>query len=177
MKETILQTDRLRLRRFQDSDLQDLYEYLSDEEVVRHEPYKPMSLEETKNNLVWRVSTDEMIAVELKENHKLIGNVYFGKRDFDSFELGYVFNRSFWGKGYACEACKAVIGQAFADGAHRIYAECDPQNAGSWKLLERLGFKREAHLRQNVYFWKDEQGNPIWKDSYVYAALQGDVEN
>ena len=177
MKETILQTERLRLRRFQDSDLQDLYEYLSDEEVVRHEPYKPMSLEETKNNLVWRVSTDEMIAVELKENHKLIGNVYFGKRDFDSFELGYVFNRSFWGKGYACEACKAVIGQAFADGAHRIYAECDPKNAGSWKLLERLGFKREAHLRQNVYFWKDEQGNPIWKDSYVYAALQRDVED
>lgn len=111
MEETILQTERLRLRRFQDSDLQDLYEYLSDEEVVRHEPYKPMSLEETKNNLVWRVSTDEMIAVELKENHKLIGNVYFGKRDFDSFELGYVFNRSFWGKGYAHEACRAVIGQ------------------------------------------------------------------
>ena len=60
---------------------------------------------------------------------------------------------------------------AFAAGVHRIYAECDPENENSWRLLERLGFSREAHLRQNVYFWKDTDGNPIWKDTYVYARL------
>ncbi len=64
--------------------------------------------------------------------------------------------------------------QAFSNGIHRIYAECDPCNEKSWKLLETLGFQREAHLRKNVYFWKDENDNPIWKDTYIYAKLNGD---
>ena len=112
-----------------------------------------------------------MIAVELKAPHKMIGNVYIGKRDFESLEIGYVFNRNYWGNGYASESCKALIQQAFADGVHRIYAECDPDNKNSWKLLEALGFQREAHFRKNVYFWKDAAGKAIWKDTYVYAKL------
>lgn len=51
------------------------------------------------------------------------------------------------------------------------YAECDPNNKNSWKLFETLGFQREAHFRKNVYFGKDEAGQPIWKDTYVYAKL------
>ncbi len=39
------------------------------------------------------------------------------------------------------------------------------------KLLEALGFQREAHFRQNVYFWKNETEKAIWKDTYVYARL------
>ena len=79
----IAETKRLILRRYIKEDYLDLFEYLSDEEVVKYEPYKPMSLEETKENLEWRISTDEMIAVELKENHKMIGNVYFWKNEYD----------------------------------------------------------------------------------------------
>lgn len=58
---------------------------------------------------------------------------------------------------------------AFDSGVHRIYAECDPQNTNSWKLLEALGFEREAHLKKNVYFWKDKDGAPIWKDTFIYV--------
>ena len=166
------ETNRLILRRYTSDDLSDLYEYLSDEEVVKFEPYKPMSLEETKDNLNWRIGTDEMIAVELKETHKMIGNIYLGKRDFNSLELGYVFNRRYWGKGYAKESCEAIIQRSFQNGVHRIYAECDPQNINSWKLLESIGFEREAYLKQNVYFWTDEQGQPIWKDTFIYARLK-----
>lgn len=79
----IAETKRLILRRYIKEDYLDLFEYLSDEEVVKYEPYKPMGLEETKENLEWRISTDEMIAVELKENHKMIGNVYFWKNEYD----------------------------------------------------------------------------------------------
>ena len=165
----ITETERLILRRYREEDLQDLYEYLSNPKVVEYEPYKPMSMEEVKDNLAWRISTEEMIAVELKFNHKMIGNVYLGKRDFDSLEIGYVFNDTYWGKGYAKESCEAMIQWAFANGAHRIYAECDPKNKSSWGLLEKLGFEREGYLKENVYFWKDEQGNPIWKDTYIYA--------
>ena len=170
-KNTILTTDRLLLRRFCRDDLMDLYEYLSDETVVAYEPYPAMDLSDTARELEERIASDEMIAVVLKKTNKLIGNLYLGKRDFASAELGYVFNRQYWGQGYAAESCEAVIRKAFSEGIHRIYAECDPCNSASWKLLERLGLVREAHFRQNVYFWKDDTGNPIWKDTFVYSVL------
>ena len=66
-----------------------------------------------------------------------------------------------------------MIGLAFQKGVHRVFAECDPQNPASWRLLEALGFKREGHLRQNVYFWEDGDGRPVWKDTYVYGLLAG----
>ena len=171
-KQIIAETERLILRRFREEDLSDLQEYLSDPEVVKYEPYRPMTMEEARENLSWRISTEEMIAVEEKSTGKMIGNVYLGKRDFDSLELGYVFNRAYWGRGYAGEACNALIEKAFAQGVHRIYAECDPENESSRKLLERLGFQREGHLRQNVYFWRDEEGKPIWKDTFLYGKLR-----
>lgn len=173
MEENIIiaETERLILRRYKRNDLQDLYEYLSCSEVVKYEPYKPMTIDEVENNLDWRISTDEMIAVELKSNNKMIGNVYLGKRDFDSLEIGYVFNKDYWGKGYAKESCMKLIELSFSSGIHRIFAECDPQNKSSWKLLESLGFAREAYLKKNVYFWKDENNKPIWKDTYIYARL------
>ena len=167
----IAEPARLRLLRYRESDLMDLYEYLSDPKVVEHEPYLPMTLEEVRENLTWRISTDEMIAVEEKATGKMIGNVYLGKREFDALELGYVFNANYWGRGYARESCEALINLAFRNGIHRIFAECDPNNLNSWKLLERLGFEREGHLKQNVWFWKDEAGKPIWKDTYLYAKV------
>lgn len=170
----ITETERLILRRYRPSDLQDLYEYLCDPEVVKFEPYKPMTVDEVRENLAWRISTDEMIAVERRSDGKMIGNVYLGKREFDALEIGYVFRRDAWGQGYAKESCAALICRAFAQGVHRIYAECDPENTGSWGLLEALGFVREAHLRKNVYFWKDESGCPIWKDTFLYARLNAD---
>jgi len=167
----IAETERLILRRFGISDLQDLYDYLSDPDVVEYEPYKTMTMIEVKSDLEYRISTDEMIAVELKSNQKVIGNIYLGKRDFESLEIGFVFNKDYWGKGYAKESCKKLMELAFSSGIHRMYAECDPQNISSWKLLETLGFRREAYLRKNVYFWKDDNNEPIWKDTFIYSIL------
>lgn len=166
-----IETKRLLLRRFREGDLDDLYRYLSDPEVVRFEPYRPMSLEEVRQNLEWRVSTEEMIAVELKDTGRLIGNVYLGRREFQSMELGFVFNKTYWGKGLASESCRAAVQWAFAQGVHRVFAECDPENEKSWRLLEALGFSREGWLKQNVFFWEDASGSPIWKDTYIYGML------
>lgn len=82
-----------------------------------------------------------------------------------------MINQAYWKHGYAKEACAAIIQHAFANGIHRIYAEIAPENMNSWKMAERLGFVREAHFIKNVYFWKDENGCPVWKDTYVYARL------
>lgn len=171
----VITTPRLILRRYREDDFDDLYEYLSDPDVLKYEPYKPMNPQEARAGLEWRISTPEMFAVQLSENKKMIGNVYLGKRDFSTLELGFVFNCKYWGQGYAKESCKALINLAFSQGTHRIYAECDPQNSASWHLLESLGFAREAFFKQNVYFWTNSDNLPIWKDTYIYSLLNPDL--
>ena len=105
----------------------------------------------------------------------MIGNIYCGKRDFAAREVGYIVNKRYQQKGYAAEALSAVIDQAFNDGAHRVYAECDARNVPSWKLLEKVGLRREAYFRRNIWFHRDEDGEPIWKDTLVYAILEDEV--
>ncbi len=168
-----IETDRLILRNFEEKDLEDLYAMLSDAEAVQYEPYLPMDREAVKQELLQRMGSDEFLAMELKENGCVIGNVYVGKRPFDSVELGYLLARAYWKQGYAQEACRAAVACLFGQGVHRIYAECDPENAASRHLLERLGFEREAHLKQNVFFRRDREGNPIWKDTFIYGKLNG----
>lgn len=87
------ETQRLILRRYKEEDLQDLFEYLSDAQVVEYEPYKPLTIDEARENLRWRIGTEEMIAVELKAGRKMIGSVYLGKREFGALEIGYVYAR------------------------------------------------------------------------------------
>ena len=168
-----IETARLILRPFEEKDLEDLYALLSDGEVVKYEPYLPMDREAVRQELLQRIGSDEFLAMELKENGRVIGNVYLGKRPFDSAELGYLLARAHWKQGYAGEACRAAVAYLFGQGVHRIYAECDPENTASWRLLERLAFEREAHLKQNVFFWRDREGNPIWKDTFIYGKLNG----
>ena len=78
---------------------------------------------------------------------------------------------------YAAEALSAVIEDVFRKGAHRVYAECDcdPRNTASWKLLEKVSLKREAHFRQNIFFRENENGAPLWKDTFVYAMIESDL--
>ena len=101
----------------------------------------------------------------------MIGNIYCGNRDYNAKEVSYIINQHYQHSGYAAEALSAVIREAFRQGTHRIYAECDPRNERSWKLLEKAGLRREAYLRENLFFNRDEKGNPIWKDTCVYAIL------
>ena len=57
------------------------------------------------------------------------------------------------GNGYATEAARALVNDAFTNNnAHRVIARCNVLNTASWKLLERLGMRREGHLLQNVWF-------------------------
>ena len=167
-----METKRLIIRRFNTDDWQDLYEYLSQEEVVKYEPYDTFTEDESKREAVKRSEDDSFWAVCLKDCGKLIGNIYLCKQDFDTWELGYVFNQNYQGMGYATEASGFLIDDVFKNhNARRITAMCNPLNTQSWKLLERLGFRREGHLIQNIYFKKDENGNPIWSDTYEYAIL------
>lgn len=167
----MIETERLILRTFKEDDYDDLYEFLSQRKNDEFESYPEITYENGKEHLAYRVGSDEFFAMELKETGKVIGNIYCGKRDFESREVGYIVNKNFQKRGYGTEALSAVISEIFNSGVHRIFAECDPRNVCSWKLLEKVGMEREAHFHKNIYFRKDENGNPLWKDTYVYAKL------
>ncbi|WP_174509206.1 GNAT family N-acetyltransferase [Klebsiella oxytoca] len=167
-----METERLFLRRFTPNDWQDLHEYLSDSDVVRYEPYEVFTEEETKLEAIKRATNNDFWAVCLKENKKLIGNIYLSNCGLDTWKLGYVFNSNFQRKGYATEAALVLLRDIFINkNAHRVIAMCNPENEQSWKLLERLGMRREGHLIKNIYFSQDENNYPIWLDTYEYGIL------
>lgn len=156
-----IRTNRLILREFRESDYDDLFEFLSQLKDDEFEGYPRITYETGLEHMKYRIGSEEFYAIELKDSGKVIGNIYCGNRDFSAIEIRYIVNKNYQRKGYACEALKAVIDHAFKEGIHRIYVECDPRNLSSWMLLEKAGLKREAHFRQNIYFHKDENGDPI----------------
>lgn len=168
----VVKTKRLVLRRFECTDYDDLYEFLSQLKNDEFEGYPGITYESGKEHLKYRLHSDEFYAIELKESGKVIGNIYCGNRNFNAREVGFIVNKNYQHKGYAYEALAAVLTEIFRSGTHRVYAERDPRNTASWKLLEKAGMVREAFFRKNVFFHTDEHGNPIWKDTYVYSILE-----
>lgn len=170
-----IQTERLHLRRFTADDWRDLHEYLSLEQVVKFEPYSVYTEEASKQEAIGRAGLDCFWAVCLKDSGKLIGNTYFQQQEpqeFLTWEVGYVFNPAYGSKGYATEAARAMLKLGFEQlHAHRIVAMCNPENSPSWRLLERLGMRREGHFLKKAWFKRDEQGNPLWHNAYQYAML------
>ena len=177
-KRVSLKTKRLIIRNFRDDDYLDLYEYLSDPVTYIYEPGQPISLKEAGKLCKERSKNNTFLAVELKKEKKLIGHIYFGKiepEEYDTYEIGYIFNKKFHGHGYATEAAKKVIEYGFNEfGIHKIIANCDPKNKKSWKLLERLNMEREGKFRQKAFFRKNDKGEPMWHDAYSYGLLGGE---
>ena len=174
MKE--IKTERLLLRKFLEKDGEDFYEYISNPKVVEFEPYRPFSREEAYAEAKRRSSDERFLAVGLKDG-KVIGNFYLEQGGFDTWEVGYVFNDKYWGNGYASEGLLALMKYGFHElGIRRMIAKCDPKNPNSWKLLERVGMRREGTFLQNVYFFTDDEGKPLWKDTYQYAILRSEFD-
>lgn len=179
-----IETRRLVLRSFREGDGADLYEYLSDPEVCKYEPYSVFTEEGAKKEALSRSENPSFIAVCLKgdthKEEKLIGNIYFAQSEpefTNTYEIGYVFNRAFHGNGYATEAASAILKYVFTKlKAHRVIAMCNTKNTASWRLMERLDMRREAVRFKNMFFSRDEAGNPLWFDSYQYAILSTEWE-
>ena len=174
----MIETNRLNIRRFKNTDYMELHEYLSNPEIYVFEPGQPISLSEAEKLTIERAGGTDFYAVVLKENRKMIGHLYFKQIDpqMMTWELGYIFNPSYHRKGYASEAARALVEYAFQYyKVHRIMARCDPENPASWKLLEKIGFRREGHFKQCVTFRNDESRNPIWHDAYEYGLLKEDL--
>ena len=133
-----IETNRLLLHPFAQSDYDDLYELLAQRREELFEGYPGITYENGREHLAYRVGSEEFYAIEEKISGKVIGNVYCGCRDFAGRELGYIVNKNYQRRGYAAEAVRAVLEAAFAAGTHRVYAECDPRNICSWACWSTL---------------------------------------
>ncbi|HEY3437426.1 MAG TPA: GNAT family N-acetyltransferase [Actinotalea sp.] len=170
----MLRTPRLLLRPFSPADGDALHAYLGDPEVVRYEPYEPYSRGASRAEAARRADDPDFWAVVLDgPEATLVGNLWLHPTSSEAhtWQLGYVFGRQWWRQGLATEACRAGLEHVVAGGAHRVEARCDPRNTASWRLLERLGLRREAHLHQAASFRRDGNGDPVWHDTYIYAVL------
>lgn len=176
----MLKTERLIIRFFREADGDDLYEYMSLEETYRFEPGNPVSREDSGKIASERASGENFLAVTLKENGKLIGHISLfpsGSEQFNTREIGYIFNPVFQNQGYCTEAVRAVIRYAFNElQIHRIVAFCSPENIPSWRVMEKCGLRQEALYHKNAFFRTDRNGNPVWFDSFEYAILKTDFE-
>jgi len=170
-----LASSRLLLRRFTAADGPSLHAYLSQPEAVTFEPYGVIDAQEADRWAERRAVDPAFWAICLRDGGELIGNLYLASvapPDWRTWELGYVLSPDHWGRGYATEAATRLLDACFgAWGAHRVTASCDVGNTASWRLLERLGFRREGHVLAGSSFHQDAEGRPIWKDDYLYAVL------
>jgi [ribosomal protein S5]-alanine N-acetyltransferase len=172
---TKIETLRLVVRPFRPDDWQDLHAYLSLPEIYEFEPGEPVGEEQAEALAVERSEGRVFWAVELRAERRMIGHLYFQPlepAELQTYELGYIFNPAYHGQGYATEAARALVDRAFAEmGAHRVVACCNPANTASWRLLERIGFVREGRLRRNIFFRRDDEGRPIWQDTFAYGRI------
>lgn len=176
---TPLPTPRLTLRRFRPDDASDLYDYLSDPRVYRFEPGEPLDRAQAAQRAVAMAASPHFWAAELRSTGKVIGQVYLAQSEpaeHLTCELGYILHPAYQRQGYGAEAAAALVRQALtAGGMHRVVAHCNPENTASWRLLEKIGFRREALHRQDIFFRRDASGAPLWTDTYVYARLAEEV--
>ena len=81
--------------------------------------------------------------------------------------MGWIFHPDHQGLGYATEATNALLDLGFGPAdMHRIFARCDARNDPSWRLMERLGMRREAHFREHGLF------KGLWDEEFYYAILR-----
>ena len=173
-----LETERLILRRFTDSDLPSLFAYRNDPEVARYQNWSVMDesglrvfIQNQQSLQPGALGEWFQFAVALKSTDKLIGDcaLKVGREDAKQGEIGFTLAREHQGKGLAAEAVASLLNCVFTTlKLHRVVAITDCKNTASIRLLERLGMRREGHFFQSI------QNKGEWRDEFQYAILCGE---
>lgn len=169
-----VRTERLVLRRLADGDMPKIFAYRSQPQVAEWITSRATDVE----SLAERFG-DGATAVIVEHEGLVIGDLMIRVRDAyaqrevaegaagSEAELGWTFDPAHHGRGLATEAIRALIGICFDDlKLRRVMAACFTGNEPSWRLMERIGMRREAHHRADSLH--RDHG---WQDEYVYALL------
>ena len=179
----IIETERLILRPFRESDAADVFEYLREPVVNCFANMQLNSLEEAKEEMEKRVGeTEYYFAIVLKDADKVIGEIdaypehgepHNTSSPFDTFSPCWMLNDVYQGKGYAYEAAHAFFDYLFREkGARRIYAYTEDYNLPSQHLCEKLGMRREGLFKEFVSFVNNPDGTPHYENTIQYAVLK-----
>ena len=120
----------------------------------------------------WMARNCFFIGIFEKATDEWAGQVYVAPTNWElpEFAIGFVADVNYEGKGYISEAVNGVLGMLFGDmGAHRVKSDCNEDNIRSWRLLERCGFRREGHLRENR---RNADGS--YHGDFLYGFLRGE---
>ncbi len=177
----ILTTPRLTIRNYQLDDRQALYTmirgYQASGMAVYDEPW-PTDAGEYKGIAEYLAGADTFLVVCLKSG-AYIGHITLNMESHDVYNLGYIFDAEYHGRGYATEACRAVIKRTFQElGAEKIVSGTAAINTPSVRLLTRLGLRKTGEFP--ISFQQDAEGKPIeftgcswemkreeWRESHI----------
>ena len=174
---TPLETDRLILRNFDAADAADLFAYLHKPAVSCFASLRLEDMDAAEAKARKRGESDDYIAVELKAEGRVIGDVFGMFEEPDTYSIGWNFNPAFGGAGYASEAAVALVDHLFRQKkARRLYAYTEDDNLSSQRLCERLKMRREGLFREFISFETDSDGQPIYVNTYQYALLRNEWE-
>jgi len=171
---TPIRTQRLTLRLMTSADVDDVHAYQSREDVCQYLLHEPRSREDValwvpKYAAATTLAVDgDWIEPAIELDGRVIGHMYFTISSVENLggEIGWTLHPDFFGRGYATEAARAILGLAFGElGLHRVHAELDPRNDASIALCLRLGMREEAH------FVKDMLVKGNWDDTGIYGLL------
>lgn len=166
--------ERVRLRPFEERDLEAMAAYRGDAEVCRFLPFEPQSPDDIRGRIGHLFGSMTLegerggVVLVIERDDTVIGDLVLFHLDADagSAEIGWVLSPAASGRGLATEAVRALMDTAFdVYGLRRLTAQIDADNVRSAALAERLGMRREAHFVENEWF----KGR--WGDLLVYAVL------
>lgn len=168
-------TSRLCLRDFTAADVARFAGYRAEPEVARYQSWSDFALEDAEAFLrqqstaeFGRSGTWYQVAIADRASDVLLGDLalHFLASDARQFELGFTLSPAAQGRGIASEAVRSILDLLFAErGMHRAIAVVDARNAAAAQLLRAVGFRQEAHHRQNIFF------KGAWGDEWVFAML------
>jgi len=173
-----IETERLALRRFAESDIEDTFRnYGSDPLVNRYISFAPCStIEGTREfiggHIIRYMDDPDFYGWAISLDGKVIGSIglFDIDKESESCEIGYSLGSRWWGKGYATESVNAVLRYAFESiRLHRVQATYHPDNRASARVLDKVGMKYEGTIR-------DGQRNPdgTFIDLILCARLSTD---
>ncbi|WP_430813086.1 GNAT family N-acetyltransferase [Carboxylicivirga sp. RSCT41] len=168
-----LRTERLILRPVATEDAHAMFNYRSDSETNKYQGWIPDTINDVYDFLrkvsqeINRADTWFQLAIIEAESSMLIGDLGIHFIGDEQAELGCTLAKNKHGNGYAAEAMRVVMDYLFNTlGKHRIIGSVDPQNIKSIGLLDRLGFRKEAHFLESLLI------DGKWVDDVVYATLK-----
>lgn len=178
--EYLIETERLVIRLAEPKDAECIFSYRSDFSENKYQGWFPDSVEEIRDyirNMPKVLDVNDIcfqFAIFLTCEKRLIGDIgiIFTNHDNMQAEIGCTLNRDYKLQGYATEALNGMVRFLFETlNKHRIIASVDPRNTASIRLIERLGFRKEAHFKESYY----QRGE--WVDDIIYAKLKAEWVN